>query len=173
MRILLAIIGAVAAALAAAFALLVFGTRTGNRRIIGVVTRLQRDVLNPGAMTTAGTAASPYAVVEHVGRTSGRSYETPVGVIREGDDWYVALPYGDQTSWARNIASAGEAIIRIDGERHLVGDVQIVPIAQTPLTQQQPGAIRLFGIRWAVRVAHRGLAEQQGQQSGVSSSTGG
>lgn len=159
MRTFLAIVAGIVTALAAAFAVIVIGTRTGNRRIIRAFTRLQRDVLNPGAMKTAGTAGGPYAVVEHVGRSSGKPYETPVEVIREDEQWFVALPYGDQTSWARNIAAAGDAVIRVDGDRHRVDDVQIVPIIATPLTRLQPGAIRLFGIRWAVRMTPRGLVD--------------
>jgi deazaflavin-dependent oxidoreductase (nitroreductase family) len=152
MRKVFAILSALATLAVAAVLVVIIGVRTGNRPFIAWMVRLQRDVLNPGALRSAGTAGDRYAVVEHVGRKSGSAYETPVGLIRDDSEWFIALPYGPQTSWAVNIAAAGEAVIRVDGARHRVHSVRIVPIAATPLPQQQPIAIRIFGIRWAVRM---------------------
>lgn len=130
----------------------VLGIRSGNRRIMGRVTRFQRDVLNPRVLQTAGDPGSPWAVVEHVGRSTGRRYETPVGVVRDGDDWVIALPYGPETSWLRNIVAAGSAVVRVDGERHDVTDIRVVALSTTPLADSDAVAARLFGMTSAVRL---------------------
>ena len=47
-------------------------------------------------------------VVVHRGRTSGRPYETPVNVFPRPDDRYVlALTYGPDTDWVKNVIAAG------------------------------------------------------------------
>ena len=50
-------------------------------------------------------------VVVHRGRRSGRVYRTPVMVFRHGDRVVVALPYGDDTDWVRNVLGPGEAAV--------------------------------------------------------------
>ena len=48
-----------------------------------------------------------FAIVTHVGRSSGRLYRTPVNVFR-GDGRYVfALTYGRDSDWVRNVLAAG------------------------------------------------------------------
>ncbi|MGZ0712389.1 nitroreductase family deazaflavin-dependent oxidoreductase (plasmid) [Coraliomargarita sp. W4R53] len=151
-RTFFAIVGGLVLATAAAFAIIIVGVRSGNRRFIRTFTALQRDYLNPGALRTAGDVGSPYAVIEHVGRKTGTSYKTPVTVVRDGEHLVVGLPYGEQTSWAQNLVAAGEAFVRIDGENQRVTDVAIVPIAATSLIHRDAMIIRLFGIRSAVRM---------------------
>lgn len=47
-------------------------------------------------------------VVVHRGRTSGRRYQTPVNVFPRPDDRYVlALTYGPDTDWVKNVIAAG------------------------------------------------------------------
>jgi deazaflavin-dependent oxidoreductase (nitroreductase family) len=66
-------------------------------------------------------------IVEHEGRRSGRAYRTPVNVFpaeAEGDgrDGYVlALTYGPDTDWVRNVVHAGRAVIHT--RRHAVATV--------------------------------------------------
>jgi deazaflavin-dependent oxidoreductase (nitroreductase family) len=130
----------------------VLGIRSRNPRIVRGFTRFQRDGINPRVLQTAGGPDSPWAVVEHVGRTTGRPYETPVGAVRDGDDWVITLPYGPETSWVRNVVAAGEAVVRVNGERHRVGDVRIVPLSSTPMADTDVVAARLFGVTSAMRL---------------------
>src|SRR5665648_26426 len=47
-------------------------------------------------------------VVVHRGRTSGRQYRTPVNVFpRPGDRYLVALTYGPDTDWVKNVIASG------------------------------------------------------------------
>ena len=46
-------------------------------------------------------------VVVHLGRTSGEVYRTPVNVFPRPDDRYlVALTYGPDTDWVKNVLAA-------------------------------------------------------------------
>jgi deazaflavin-dependent oxidoreductase (nitroreductase family) len=48
-----------------------------------------------------------FGIVIHTGRRSGRVYRTPVNAFRDGDDYLIALTYGTQTDWVRNVLAAG------------------------------------------------------------------
>nr|WP_202881506.1 nitroreductase family deazaflavin-dependent oxidoreductase [Pedococcus badiiscoriae] len=56
-----------------------------------------------------------YAVVHHRGRRSGRAYQTPVNLFRVGDRYVIALTYGPQTDWVRNVLAAGGCTIETRG----------------------------------------------------------
>ncbi|MFQ6392683.1 nitroreductase family deazaflavin-dependent oxidoreductase [Nocardia sp. KC 131] len=66
----------------------------------------------------------PFGIVIHKGRKSGRAYRTPVWVF-EGDGVYrIALTYGRDVDWVRNICAAGTFDMEIKGKVvSLVGPV--------------------------------------------------
>ena len=57
----------------------------------------------------------------HVGRSSGKTYRTPLDA-HPVDDGYLFIPmYGPRTDWVKNVLAAGAASLRVDGdERDLV-----------------------------------------------------
>ncbi|GAB2841110.1 nitroreductase/quinone reductase family protein [Microbacterium insulae] len=130
----------------------VVGVRSRDERVLGFARRMQRDVLNRGALRDAGTAGSPWAVVRVPGRVSGRVYDTPVGVKRVGDDLYISLVYGEGTQWLRNVRAAGGATVIHDGREIEATDPEVVPIVQTPIAAADRVAISLFGITHALRL---------------------
>jgi deazaflavin-dependent oxidoreductase (nitroreductase family) len=54
-------------------------------------------------------------VVVHRGRRSGRAYRTPVEVFQARDGFVIALTYGADTDWLRNIQAAGGGELRTRG----------------------------------------------------------
>jgi deazaflavin-dependent oxidoreductase (nitroreductase family) len=48
-----------------------------------------------------------FGILTHVGRKSGRLYRTPVNVFREPDGFLIALTYGRECEWVRNVIAAG------------------------------------------------------------------
>ncbi|MGH3095720.1 MAG: nitroreductase family deazaflavin-dependent oxidoreductase [Streptosporangiales bacterium] len=48
-----------------------------------------------------------FGVVAHVGRRSGRTYRTPVNVFRRPGGYVVALTYGADADWVKNVLAAG------------------------------------------------------------------
>jgi deazaflavin-dependent oxidoreductase (nitroreductase family) len=53
-------------------------------------------------------------MIRHVGRSSGRVYETPIMVFRRDGVAVIALTYGPDADWVRNVVAAGgcELVVR-------------------------------------------------------------
>jgi deazaflavin-dependent oxidoreductase (nitroreductase family) len=63
------------------------------------------------AMVVSGVGGRHYALLTVRGRTTGRSYTTPVRLIEQnGQSWLIA-PYG-AVSWVRNARAAGQVTLR-------------------------------------------------------------
>jgi deazaflavin-dependent oxidoreductase (nitroreductase family) len=48
-----------------------------------------------------------FGVVAHAGRRSGRCYQTPVNVFPAADGYLLALTYGPDSDWVKNVLAAG------------------------------------------------------------------
>jgi deazaflavin-dependent oxidoreductase (nitroreductase family) len=147
--------------LSAVFAALVgfvVGVRNRNSYVLRFARAIQRDVVNRGTLRDAGTTGSPRAVVRARGRISGKTYDTPVGVQRAGDELYISLPYGERAQWVRNVRAAGGATVLHDGYEIEATTPELVPIAQTPIASGDRFAIAIFGITHALRLHVASLA---------------
>jgi deazaflavin-dependent oxidoreductase (nitroreductase family) len=77
-----------------------------------------------------------FAIVTHVGRRSGREHSNPVNLFRRGDRYVIALTYGADSQWVRNVLAAGAVDIETRGRPvHLVAP-QIVRDAQRSLVPE-------------------------------------
>ena len=74
-----------------------------------------RRFINPLTRRWAGATHSPFALVRHVGRKSGRPFETPVIIARSGNKFVFALTYGPQVDWYRNVLAAGSCELKWRG----------------------------------------------------------
>jgi deazaflavin-dependent oxidoreductase (nitroreductase family) len=54
----------------------------------------------------------PWAVILHRGRRSGRHYRTPLFAFRRGRTLVIALLYGQESDWLRNLRAGGGQVIR-------------------------------------------------------------
>jgi deazaflavin-dependent oxidoreductase (nitroreductase family) len=75
------------------------------------VARLNRYLTNPIARLVAGWAPG-FCILRHVGRRSGRVYSTPLNIFRAKDGFVIALTYGPDTDWLKNVRAAGNCTIR-------------------------------------------------------------
>jgi deazaflavin-dependent oxidoreductase (nitroreductase family) len=106
--------------------------------------RVTNRVLGPLAQ-----AIPPFAEVEHRGRTSGRTYRTPVWAFPTERGYVIALTYGPATEWARNVLAAGECRIRTPsgdvpiGNARLLGGDEGLALMPAPLRQ----ILGLLGVR--------------------------
>src|SRR6185369_1182244 len=48
-----------------------------------------------------------FGILVYRGRTSGRAYRTPMNVFRRGDTYVLALTYGPDVQWVKNVIAAG------------------------------------------------------------------
>jgi deazaflavin-dependent oxidoreductase (nitroreductase family) len=67
-----------------------------------------------------------FAIVNHVGRRSGREYCNPVNLFRSGDRYVIALTYGADSQWVRNVLAAGEASVQTRGRRLRLIEPEVV-----------------------------------------------
>jgi deazaflavin-dependent oxidoreductase (nitroreductase family) len=56
-----------------------------------------------------------FGVVVHRGRRSGKEYQTPVNVFATDDGYVLALTYGPDTDWVKNVVAAGGCELRTGG----------------------------------------------------------
>jgi deazaflavin-dependent oxidoreductase (nitroreductase family) len=82
-----------------------------------------------------------YAVVVHTGRRSGREYRTPVNVFRRGGGYAIALTYGPDSDWVRNVLAAGGCRLETRGGTIVVGDPVVL---RDPRRSAVPFLLRPF-----------------------------
>jgi deazaflavin-dependent oxidoreductase (nitroreductase family) len=79
--------------------------------------QFNRWFTNPLSRTFAGRLPG-FAIVVHRGRTSGRRYRTPVNAFARPDGGYtVALTYGPDAQWVRNVLVEGGCTLEASGRR--------------------------------------------------------
>jgi deazaflavin-dependent oxidoreductase (nitroreductase family) len=80
-----------------------------------------------------------FAIVRHVGRRSGREHANPVNLFHHGDRYVIALTYGADSQWVRNVMAAGDVRVRTRGRTiHLVEP----EIVHDPTQSHVPAPIR-------------------------------
>jgi deazaflavin-dependent oxidoreductase (nitroreductase family) len=78
------------------------------------VARLNRVGLNRVTRHIAPWAPG-FGLVLHRGRRSGRTYETPVNVFPTESGMRIALTYGADSEWVKNVLAAGGCTVRTRG----------------------------------------------------------
>jgi hypothetical protein len=105
------------------------GMRTRFPLVLNAARRFNRAFGNPHQMKTAGTPGAYASVIRHVGRTTGRSYETPVVAFATDDGFVIALPYGSDTDRLKDVLASGSATIVDEGNTWLIDLPELVPAA--------------------------------------------
>ena len=126
----------------------------GPSPIVKIVMRPMTKMLNPLIVKLAGRRHFHMAAqIRHVGRRSGRTYTTPVSARRSGDMVVIALTFGNQSDWSRNVRAAGGSTIRIDGEEYDVTRPQVMsrqeakPLVKAAFSPTDRAGFRMLGIK--------------------------
>jgi deazaflavin-dependent oxidoreductase (nitroreductase family) len=95
-----------------------------------------------------------WAIVQHRGRRSGRSYSVPVAIRASPDTFTIPLPWGSETQWLRNVLAAGTCTIRWAGADHRASDPRVVDVAEAldAFHPSQRLILRAGGIRSVMRL---------------------
>ena len=106
-------------------------------RFGGILWRVARFT-SPATLPLAGKRWNPiFAIIEHRGRKTGRRYVAPVAARRVERGFMIALAFGAQVDWYRNLAAAGGGTIRWRGEEYGVTAPQRID-ASTALAAFHP-----------------------------------
>src|SRR4051812_11263327 len=68
----------------------------------------------------------PWAVILHRGRRSGRARRTPLLAFRQDRTLIVALLYGEESDWVRNLRAAGGGRVVRLGRTHELRNPRVV-----------------------------------------------
>jgi len=152
-RTITKLIGGVLVVLAATGTVFLVGMRRKSPLVLDTVRRTSR-AMKPLVLRSAGTPGASASVIRHVGRTTGRTYETPVGAVATGDGFVIALPYGPNTDWLKNVLVSGSAIIVDEGTAYDVDRPHVVPMAEAGhhFSPEDQRAHRMFGVDDCLRV---------------------
>ncbi|MDQ6693622.1 MAG: nitroreductase family deazaflavin-dependent oxidoreductase [Chloroflexota bacterium] len=80
------------------------------------VARFNKRFTNRLTMRVTGYLPG-FAILTHVGRKSGKVYRTPINVFRKDGGYIIALTYGLESDWVKNILAAGSCEIQTRGRR--------------------------------------------------------
>lgn len=81
-----------------------------------------------------------FGIVTHVGRKSGKLYRTPVNVFRTPEGFLIALTYGRESEWVRNVIAAGGCKLETRGVQYQLSSPTIV---HDPSRRQFPIPVRI------------------------------
>ena len=149
--IVLAVLFLAASAIAVVY---VLGIRSKSPAVRNAARRFHHAVGNRLQMRSAGTRGAYASVLRHQGRTTGRTYRTPVWAVPTEDGFVIAIVYGSRTDWLSNVLAGGAAEIVHHGQTCTVGQPEIGPMDS--VRAYFPAAIqrtqRLVGVDRGLRV---------------------
>jgi deazaflavin-dependent oxidoreductase (nitroreductase family) len=85
---------------------------------------LLKNTLNRVTRRAARRGGGPFSLIRHVGRRSGRTYETPVILAKVPEGFVAELTYGEDVDWFRNIEAAGGCVVVHGGKEYRVDAVE-------------------------------------------------
>src|SRR5262245_11864871 len=80
------------------------------------VARFNKKVTNR-LLGPMATRVPGFGVVVHTGRKSHREYRTPVNVFQRAGKYIIALTYGPETDWVRNVLASGGCTLETRGRQ--------------------------------------------------------
>ncbi|MBN9416435.1 MAG: nitroreductase family deazaflavin-dependent oxidoreductase [Candidatus Eremiobacteraeota bacterium] len=78
--------------------------------------KFNRTVTNP-LLSGIARYLPCFGIVRHIGRRSGTAYQNPVCVFRFGSIYTIALTYGPQADWVRNVLAREGCILMTQGRQ--------------------------------------------------------
>ena len=67
-----------------------------------------------------------FGILTHVGRKSGKVYQTPVNVFRTSNGFVIALTYSSQSEWVKNVLAAGGCELKTRGKKYQLSAPNVV-----------------------------------------------
>ncbi len=101
---------------------------------------LLKQTLNPLTRRIGHSSFGPISLVRHVGRRSGKVYETPIIASPVKDGFVIELTYGHDVDWYKNVVAAGGGTIIRHGKEYAINRIEPLDpatgLAAFPLPQR-------------------------------------
>jgi len=118
------------------------------QKVRGFVRQFNKHFFNKITLRFAGRRGSPFSIVKHRGRKTGKSYSTPVVTIRTEEKFYIPLTYGENVDWLRNVLHVSDCIIQWRGDPILMTNPRVVSASNAIIMfpNFQRRLFRFFGV---------------------------
>lgn len=102
--------------------------------------RLLKYTVNPLTLRLARSSIGPFSIVRHIGRRSGKPYETVIIVSPVTDGFVIELTYGTDVDWHKNVLAAGGCTLFWHGNQYQITKIEALAtaagLAAFPLPQR-------------------------------------
>jgi len=98
--------------------------------------------LNPLTRRVAHSSFGPFAIVRHVGRRTGKIYETPIIARLVEDGFVIELTYGHDVDWHKNVLAAGGCTMIWRRKEYVIDKIE--PLDTNTGMDAYPPALRLI-----------------------------
>lgn len=106
-----------------------------------------KHTLNPLTRRLAGTPYGPFVIIKHVGRRSGKVFETPIIARRAADGFVIELTYGPNVDWYKNVQTAGGCTVVWHGQEFVINHLEPMDAesGRTAFSGAQQQILKLLG----------------------------
>ena len=106
--------------------------------------------LNPFTRRLARTSFGPFTIVRHVGRRSGKLYETPIIASPVAGGFVIELTYGYDVDWHKNVLAAGGCTVIWHGEEYQINQIEPLDAetGRAAFPPPQRWILRLLGMKY-------------------------
>lgn len=95
-----------------------------KRTLSASIRTLLKYTLNPFTLGLARRGYGPFAIIQHVGRRSGKPYETPILLGPVPDGFVVELTYGPEVDWYKNVLAAGGCTVLWHRKTYVINKIE-------------------------------------------------
>jgi hypothetical protein len=86
----------------------------------------KQKLLDQMTRRLARSSFGSFSIVRHIGRRSGKLYETPIVVGPLKDGFVIELTYGPDVDWHKNVVAAGGCMVVWHGQEYVIDTIEPV-----------------------------------------------
>ena len=113
--------------------------------LLKTLARINKRITNP--VMSRFARIPPMAIVVHQGRSSGREYRTPVFAFPTDQGFAIALTFGHEVDWLKNVLAAGSCTLVRQGHSIEAGNPRVVGWAAGSKHMPIPVRVALLGLQ--------------------------
>ena len=120
-----------------------------------------KHIVNPITRNFAFSSHGPFALLRHVGRKSGKTYEIPMMVWPVEGGFVIVLTYGSHVDWLRNLQAVGHGSLRWHQQEYVFQKPAFIdaPTALAALPPFIRQVLKINGAKQFIRISSQRVAE--------------